>query len=70
MSFGPIAGTNRVVLELGDTDSIATRDFDVRLFLCSVFQCRSWLCDGPISHSHYFTRCLNLPSEFFTLCFA
>lgn len=49
MLFGPIAGTNRVVLEIGDTDSIATHDFDVRLFLCSVFQYRSWLCDGPIS---------------------
>lgn len=69
MPFGAIAGTNSVVLKLGDTDSIATRDFDVRLFLCSVFQWRSWLCDGPISRSHYFTRCLNLPFEILTLCF-
>lgn len=52
MSFGPIAGTNRVVLKVGDTDWIANRDFDVRLFLCSVFHWRLWLCDGPISRSH------------------
>jgi len=60
MSFVPIAGTSPVVLKLSDRDSIATRDFDVRVFLLSVFQWWSWLCGGPISRSYYFTRCLNL----------
>ena len=57
-----------MVLKLSDRDSIATRNFDVGVFLFSVFQWRSWLCDGPISRSYYCTRCLNQPSEFFTLC--
>jgi hypothetical protein len=60
MSFGSIAGTNPVVLKLSDRDSIATRNFDARVFLFSVFQWRSWLYDGPISLLYYFTRCFKL----------